>query len=171
MTSNNYFQDPDFWSICFMLRRALCSCLGSNVCTHKFRKFSPTKLAKQNRKIMRTKYLLKLKYCGYNLKNNIIFQKNIFPLILLPWSHFGRRWWHFLDFEDQSRATIGSEWTRWMAKNTCSSSFTVYRTCREICWSFFFCYEAYFPIRSRLWIFSLGFSFLDFSDFSLFFSW
>ena len=37
--------------------------LGCN-CTHKFRKFSPAKLAKQNRKIMRKKYLLKLKIVG-----------------------------------------------------------------------------------------------------------
>ena len=33
------------------------------ICTHKFRKsLGPMKLAKQNRKIMQTKYLLKLKY-------------------------------------------------------------------------------------------------------------
>ena len=42
-----------------------------------FINFGPTKLAKKNRKIMRTKYLLKLKHCGYNLKNNIL-SKRIF---------------------------------------------------------------------------------------------
>ena len=39
---------------------------------------------------MRTKYLLKLKILGCNLKYNIFLQKNIFPLILLS-SQFGRR--------------------------------------------------------------------------------
>ena len=46
---------------------------------------------------------------GIILKNKIKFfpTKNIFPLILLPWSHFGRRQWRFLDFEGQSMATSG----------------------------------------------------------------
>ena len=42
-------------------------------------------------------------------KKIIIFflTKNIFPLILLPWSDFGRRRWRFLDFKGQSRAISG----------------------------------------------------------------
>ena len=59
------------------------------------------------------------------------------------------------------------EWPCWMTKNACSSSFAVYQTCREIWWNSLFCCEAPFPVRSYLWIFSLGFSFLDFSDFSI----
>ena len=48
------------------------------------------------------------------------------------------------------------EWPYCMAKNACSSSFVVYRTCKEIWWSY-------------LWIFSLKFFFMDFSYFFEFF--
>ena len=51
-------------------------------CNHKFVNFGPTKLAKQNRKIIQTKYLLKLKYYGYNLKYNTRSEK-IFSIFSL----------------------------------------------------------------------------------------
>ena len=117
---------------------------------------------------MQTKYLLKLKLLGYNFKNNIFF----FTKEYFPSNYFvvTTTWRTTMMFSWFQKLIKGLKWlipeqTHWMVKNTCSSSFTVYQTCRDIWWNFFFCCEASFPIGSRLWIFSLRFSFLDFSDF------
>ena len=113
---------------------------------------------------MWTKYLLKLKYSGYNLKNNIL-SKRIFSF----WFFYLN---HTLEYDNDDywfrRSIEGHKWLIpkwpcWMANNTCSRSFAVYRTYREIWWSSFFYCEIFFSVRSYLWIFSLGFSFLDFS--------
>ena len=110
---------------------------------------------------MWTKYLLKLKYCGYNLKKNNILSKRIFSLwFFLPWSHFGRQRWHFLDFEDRLRATSGLfsndlvEWQR--TRVVVLLSFT------ELAERFDEALEALFPVRSYFWIFSLGFFFFGY---------
>ena len=57
----------------------LMKLLFEYMCTHKFHKIWSCKISKTNRKIMRTKYLFKLKYCGYNLKKVIFFPKEYFP--------------------------------------------------------------------------------------------
>ena len=117
---------------------------------------------------MRTKYLLKLKkkFVG-TILNIIFFIKEYFSsdsfTLTITWRTTMMFSWFRRSIEGHKWLTL--EWTHWMAKNSCNSSFVVYRTCKEIWWGFFFCCEASFPIRSRLWIFSLRFSFLDFSDF------
>ena len=112
------------------------------------------------------KYLLKLKILVYNLKNNIlyeiIFSSNSFVSIT-TWRTTIMFSWLRRSIEGHKWLIL--EWSRWMAKNVCSSSFSVYRTCREIWWSFFFCCEVSFSVRSRFWIFFPRFSFMDFFDF------
>ena len=128
------------------------------------------KLAKYNRKNNANKWFIKFKNIAGTIskkKKKYSFQKNIFPLILLPWSHFGRRRWRFLDFRDQSRATSGLfpndlvEWRRMRV--------TVLLPFIELARRFdeaLSCCEAPSPVWSYLWIFSSGFSSLEFSDFS-----
>ena len=98
----------------------------------------------------------------------ILFPKEYFPsdsfALITLWKTTMMFSWFWRSIEGHK--WVIPEWPCWMAKNACSSSFVVYRTCREIWWSSFFCYEVPFPVWSYLWIFSLGFSFLDFFDFS-----
>ena len=122
---------------------------------------------------MRTNDLLNLKKCSAGTIseiNNILSKRIFFPLILLTWSHFGRRRWRFLDFRDQSRAINGLfsndlvEWQRTIV--------LVFLPFTELARRFdeaLYCCEAPSPIRSYLWIFFLGFSSLGFSslEFSL----
>ena len=118
---------------------------------------------------MRIKYLLKLKYIVGTISNLIFFTKEYFPSdsfsLTTTWRTTMTFSWFWRSIKDHKWLIL--EWTRWMVKNACSNSLIVYWTCREISWSFFFCCEASFPARSRLWIFSLRFSFLKFSDFSI----
>ena len=123
-------------------------------------------MSKTNRKIMQTKYLLKLKILWVQSQKIIFFPKEYFLFdsfaLITLWKTTMTLSWFRISIEDEKWLIL--EWTRWMAKNACSSSFTFYQTCREIWWSFFFCCEASFLVWSHIWIFSFRFSFLDFSD-------
>ena len=118
---------------------------------------------------MQTKYSLKLKYIVSTISNIIFFTKEHFPsdsfALTTTWRTMMMFSWFRRSIEGHNWLIL--EWTRWMEKNVCSSSFAVYQTCGEIWWSFFFCCEASFPVRSRFWIFFLRYSFLNFSDFSI----
>ena len=114
---------------------------------------------------MRTKYLLKLKkkFVG-TILNIIFFIKEYFSsdsfTLTITWRTTMTFSWFRRSIEGHKWLTL--EWTHWMAKNSCNSSFVVYRTCKEIWWGFFFCCEASFSVWSRFWIFFSRFSFLDF---------
>ena len=114
---------------------------------------------------MWTKYLLKLKiYCGYNLRKIILFLKEYFPsnsfTLITLWKMTMTFFWFRKSIEGHK--WFIPQWPYWMTKKVCSSSFffffPIYRTYREIWWSFFCC-ETPFPVRSYLWIFSLDFPF------------
>ena len=130
------------------------------------------KISKTNRKITWTKYLLKLKILWVQSQKNYILSKRIFPsdffALTATWRTTITFSWFQISIEGQK--WLIPEWTCWMAKNACNSSFAVYQTCGEIWWSFFFCCEASFHVQSRpldflLKIFLSGyFWFLNFSS-------
>ena len=132
---------------------------------HKFHKRS-YKISKTNRKMI-NKIFIKIENIVGIISNIIFFTKEYFPFdsfaLTTTWRMTMMFSWFRRSIEDHKWLIL--EWTRWMVKNVCSSSFSVYRTCREIWWSFFFCCEAFFSVRSRFWIFFPRFSFLDFFDF------
>ena len=113
---------------------------------------------------MRTKYLLKLKNIVGAISHMIFLTKEYFPSDSFTLTTTWRTTMAFSWFQRSIEGYnwLISKWTHWIMKNACSSSFSVYRTCREIWWNYFFCCEAFFPIRSHLWIFFPRFSFLDF---------
>lgn len=120
---------------------------------------------------MWTKYLLKLKiYCGYNLRKIILFLKEYFPsnsftLITL--------WKMTMTFFLFRRSIEGHKWFipewPWMTKNVCSSSFFFFPF-TELIGRFVKLLLLWNPFsRTKLPLdFLLGFSFLDFSDSSIF---
>ena len=108
---------------------------------------------------MRTKYLLKLKNIVGTVSNIIFFTKEYFPSDSFALTSTWRTSMTFSWFRRSIKGHnyLIPEWTRWMAKNSCSSSFAIYWTCRDIWWSFFFCCEAFF-----LYEVAFGFSSQDF---------
>ena len=87
---------------------------------------------------MQAKDLLKFKKCcGYNLKNNILPNKEYFPsdsfALITLWKTTMTFSWFQRSIEGHK--WLIPEWPCWMAKNACNSSFAVYRTCKEIWWS------------------------------------
>ena len=115
------------------------------------------------------KIFIEIKNIGVQSKKKIFFTKEYFSsdsfALAITWRTTMTFSWFRRSIEGYKWLIL--EWTRWMTKNACSSSFAIYWTCKEIWWSFFFCCEASFPVRRRLWIFSLGFFFSNFliSDF------
>ena len=120
---------------------------------------------------MRTNDLLNLKKkCSAGTIseiNNILSKRIFFPLILLTWSHFGRWRWRFLDFRDQSRITNGL-FSNDLVERTIVLVLLPFTELARRFDEALYCCEASSPIRSYLWIFSLGFSSLRFS-FRIFF--
>ena len=112
---------------------------------------------------MWTNDLLNLRISQVQSQKKIIIifflTKNIFPLILLLW----RRRWRFLDFKDQSRVTSGlfpNELVKWQRMRLAVLPFT--KLAEKFDETFSFVMKPFFPVQNCLWIFSLGFSFLNF---------
>ena len=149
---------------CFLFSKTLIKKISNLIICTNFVNFNPEKLAKKKRKIMRTKYLLKLKILWVQPQKITFFPKKYFSsdsfALITLWKMTMTFFLFRVSIEDHKWLIL--VWPCWMAKNACSNSFAIYRTCKEIWWSFFFCCEPHFPVRSYLWILSLGFSFLDF---------
>ena len=110
------------------------------ICTHKFCKLVLQCKQNNNKKKNANKIFIKIKNIVGSISNIIFFRKEYFPSDSFTLTTTWRKTMTFSWFQRviECHNWLIPEWTCWMAKNACQSSFTVYRTCREIWWSFFF---------------------------------